>query len=123
QQRTVDYVGRAGHAPRAILEARALAYHDVFLITAAIVLPAIVLALFLRPSQGRAAIPAGRREDGEAPCDYLERDSQEGKAAELPAGGGGPRTRPSPSASRRRGSCWCNPGAGARSPASRWTGP
>ena len=81
QQRTIYYVSRAGHAPRAILAARALAYHDVFLITAAIIVPAIVLALFLRPSLGRPAVPAARRKDEEAPCDYLERSRQEGRAA------------------------------------------
>src|SRR5437763_8173726 len=81
QQRTIYYVSKAGHAPQAILNARALAYHDVFLITAAIVVPAIVLALFLRPSPGRPAVPAGRREGEEAPCDYLERARQEGRAA------------------------------------------
>jgi MFS transporter, DHA2 family, multidrug resistance protein len=81
QQRAMYYVSRAGHAPRAIFDARALAYHDVFLITAAIIVPAIVLALFLRPSPGRPAVPAGRREDEEAPCDYLERVRQEGRAA------------------------------------------
>ena len=81
QQRTIYYLSRAGHAPRAILDARALAYHDVFLITAAIVVQAIVLTLLLRPSLGRPAIPAGRREGEEAPCDYLERAHQESKAA------------------------------------------
>jgi DHA2 family multidrug resistance protein len=80
QQRTIYYVSRAGPAPGAILDARALAYHDVFLITAAIIVPAIVLALFLRPSLGRPTVPAGRREGEEAPCDYLERARQEGRA-------------------------------------------
>src|SRR5207302_9522262 len=60
QQRTILYVSRAGHAPQAILAARALAYHDVFLITAAVIVPAIVLALFLRPAPGRPAVSGGR---------------------------------------------------------------
>jgi hypothetical protein len=81
QQRATYYVSRAGHTPRAIFEARALAYHDVFLITATMVVPAIVLALFLGPSLGRPAVPAVRREDEEAPCDYLERAHKEGRAA------------------------------------------
>ena len=81
QQRTIYYVSRAGHAPGAILAARALAYHDVFLITAVIIVPAIVLALFLRPSPSRPAVQAGRWEDEEAPCDYIERARQEGRAA------------------------------------------
>jgi fucose permease len=81
QHRATYYVSRAGHAPQAIFDARALAYHDVFLITAAIIVPAIVLALFLRPSLGRPAVPAGRREGEEAPCDYIEQARQEGRAA------------------------------------------
>src|SRR5439155_15324339 len=47
-QRTAHSSVPAGHVPLAVLHARALAYHDVSRITAAVIMPAIVLALFLR---------------------------------------------------------------------------
>lgn len=45
-----------GHAPAYVLQGRAMAFQDVFLITAVVILPAIALALLLRqPGRGHSA--------------------------------------------------------------------
>jgi DHA2 family multidrug resistance protein len=45
----------AGRAPAAVLNAQALAFHDVFLITAAAMVPVVFLVFFLRPLSGSKA--------------------------------------------------------------------
>jgi MFS transporter, DHA2 family, multidrug resistance protein len=69
QQRSQGYLARlgrtvppipvgahlAGRVPAAVLNAQALAFHDVFLITAAATVPAVFLVYFLRPLSGRQA--------------------------------------------------------------------
>ncbi len=85
QQRTLGYVAHLGasatrrvaqaggssgtgtHLPKAIADAQALAYHDVFVITAVIILPAIILGLFLQwngkqqEGKGREGQEQGRK--------------------------------------------------------------
>ncbi|HZS92958.1 MAG TPA: MDR family MFS transporter [Chloroflexota bacterium] len=84
QQRSLDYVaplgrravramqqsggstGTATHFPRAIASAQALAYHDVFLITAAVLVPALVLGQFLQWSRRQATGARGRDQSQDA---------------------------------------------------------
>ena len=42
------------HVSRAVLAAQALAYHDVYIVVALIVVPALILGFFVRRSQSRA---------------------------------------------------------------------
>ncbi len=54
-------VGLGAHVSRAVLAAQALAYHDIYLLVALVVVPVLVLGYFVRPAQGRSRTVASPR--------------------------------------------------------------
>jgi len=54
-------VGPGAHVSLAVRAAQALAYHDIYLIVALVVVPVLVLGYFVRPTQSRPQVQEARR--------------------------------------------------------------